>query len=399
LNKKQMALSLLALAVGIVGAVGMIAARPQVATQRPEAELPLVRVVPAQVEDVRLTVRTQGVVAPRTESDLVPEVSGRVVWISPSLVSGGFFDEGEVLLKIDAREYEMARRSADAAVSRHASELELAIANRKRSRELAGREIVSAATLDESENAARVAEAALREARMALEKAQMDLDRAALHAPFLGRVRDEQVDVGQFVNRGTRVAGLYAVDYAEVRLPIPDYELAFLDLPLAYRGEGDTVSRPAVLLRAEFAGGQHEWKGRIVRTEGEIDPGSRMVHAVAQVEDPYGRSTDSDRPPLAVGLFVEAEIVGHDVKGVVRVPRSAMRSADEVLIVGDAGELEFRRVDVLRTDGETVVVRSGIAPGERICVSPLEAAVAGMRVRVVDEAEGKQTQPNTVAGT
>jgi RND family efflux transporter MFP subunit len=363
----------------------MIAARPQVETKRPDAQLPLVRILPARIEDVRLTVRTQGTVAPRTESDLVPEVSGRVEWVSPSLVAGGFFEDGEALLKIDSRDYDMALRTAEAAVARHASELRLAIANRKRSRELAGREIVSAASLDESENAARVAEAALHEARTAVEKAQMDLGRTEIRAPFLGRVREKKVDVGQFVSRGAPVARLYAVDYAEVRLPIPDYEIAFLDLPLAYRGEGDMTLGPVVILRADFAGARHEWRGRIVRTEGEIDPRTRMVHAVAQVEDPYGHSAQEERPPLAVGLFVEAEIVGLDAKGVVLVPRSAMRTADELLIVDEGDRLQFRRVAVLRADGETVVVRSGVAAGERICVSPLEAAVDGMAVRVLEE--------------
>jgi len=384
-TKKQILFSVLALAVGIVGAVGMIAARPQVETKRPDAQLPLVRILPARIEDVRLTVRTQGTVAPRTESDLVPEVSGRVEWVSPSLVAGGFFEDGEALLKIDSRDYDMALRTAEAAVARHASELRLAIANRKRSRELAGREIVSAASLDESENAARVAEAALHEARTAVEKAQMDLGRTEIRAPFLGRVREKKVDVGQFVSRGAPVARLYAVDYAEVRLPIPDYEIAFLDLPLAYRGEGDMTLGPVVILRADFAGARHEWRGRIVRTEGEIDPRTRMVHAVAQVEDPYGHSAQEERPPLAVGLFVEAEIVGLDAKGVVLVPRSAMRTADELLIVDEGDRLQFRRVAVLRADGETVVVRSGVAAGERICVSPLEAAVDGMAVRVLEE--------------
>ena len=385
MTKKQILFSVLALAVGIVGAVGMIAARPQVETKRPDAQLPLVRILPARIEDVRLTVRTQGTVAPRTESDLVPEVSGRVEWVSPSLVAGGFFEDGEALLKIDSRDYDMALRTAEAAVARHASELRLAIANRKRSRELAGREIVSAASLDESENAARVAEAALHEARTAVEKAQMDLGRTEIRAPFLGRVREKKVDVGQFVSRGAPVARLYAVDYAEVRLPIPDYEIAFLDLPLAYRGEGDMTLGPVVILRADFAGARHEWRGRIVRTEGEIDPRTRMVHAVAQVEDPYGHSAQEERPPLAVGLFVEAEIVGLDAKGVVLVPRSAMRTADELLIVDEGDRLQFRRVAVLRADGETVVVRSGVAAGERICVSPLEAAVDGMAVRVLEE--------------
>jgi RND family efflux transporter MFP subunit len=242
-----------------------------------------------------------------------------------------------------------------------------------------------------------VAEAALREARTALERAQMDLERTEIRAPFLGRVREEQVDVGQFVNRGARVARLYAVDYAEVRLPIPDYELAFLDLPLTYRGEGgDTSSGPPVVLRADFAGAQYEWEGKIVRTEGEIDPGSRMVHAVAQVEDPYGRSNHPDRPPLAVGLFVEAEILGRVVNDVVRVPRASMRTADELLIVDADDHLQFRRVDVLRADGETVVIGSGVAGGERICVSPIEAAVDGMTVRVLEE-EARRTEGETVA--
>ena len=142
---------------------------------------------------------------------------------------------------------------------------------------------------------------------------------------------------------------------------------------------------PVVILRADFAGARHEWRGRIVRTEGEIDPRTRMVHAVAQVEDPYGHSAQEERPPLAVGLFVEAEIVGLDAKGVVLVPRSAMRTADELLIVDEGDRLQFRRVAVLRADGETVVVRSGVAAGERICVSPLEAAVDGMAVRVLEE--------------
>jgi len=395
-KRKQILFSVLALMIGVVGALGMIAARPQVETKRPDPELPLVRVVAAELQDAHLTVRTQGTVKPRTESDLVPEVSGRVVWVSSSLVAGGFFDEGEVLLKIDRVDYEMAKRSAEAALARHASELDLAIANRRRSRELAEREIVSAATLDEAENAARVAEAALREARTALEKAQMDLERTEIRAPFLGRVRDETVDVGQFVNRGAPVARLYAVDFAEVRLPIPDYEIAFLDLPLAYRGGEDTSPGPPVILRASFAGATHEWKGRIVRTEGEIDPGSRMVHAIAQVEDPYGRGAEEERPPLAVGLFVEAEIFGREAKDVLRVPRSAMRTADQLLIVDANDQLDFRRVDVLRADRETVVIGAGVSEGERICVSPIEAAVDGMSVRVVREG-ARRTEPDTVA--
>ena len=148
------------------------------------------------------------------------------------------------------------------------------------------------------------------EAEASLTQAGHDLQRTKVKAPFAGRIRNKYVDVGQFVNRGNPVARIYAVDYAEVRLPIPDDAAAFVDLPIDYRGEGGEAPQPKVVLTADFGGEQFSWNGRIVRTEGELDPRTRMIHAVARVEDPYGRGDDPNRPPFAVGLFVEAEIEG-----------------------------------------------------------------------------------------
>jgi multidrug efflux pump subunit AcrA (membrane-fusion protein) len=191
------------------------------------------------------------------------------------------------------------------------------------------------------------------------------------------------VDVGQFVNRGSAVATIYAVDYAEVRLPIPDEELAFLDLPLNARRYAAESVVP-VTLRARFGGKQSEWQGEVVRTEGELDPRTRMVNVVARVPAPYG--SHNGRPPLAVGLFVEAEILGLQAKNVVVLPRSALRSGDQVMLVDAEDRLRFRVVDVLRSARDQVLVRGGLEPGERVCVSPLESAIEGMRVRVSDSA-------------
>jgi RND family efflux transporter MFP subunit len=197
-------------------------------------------------------------------------------------------------------------------------------------------------------------------------------------------VRTKQVDVGQFVARGTPMATIYAVDFAEIRLPLPDSQLAFVDLPMIYRGDHDRDSGPAVTLRASFAGYPFEWHGRIVRTEGEIDARSRMVHVVAEVADPYGRGDDPDRPPLAAGLYVEAEIEGRIVENVAVLPRSAIRDGDIVLVVDDDNRLRLRRVEVLRRSADRAIVRSGLANGERICLSPLVAVTDGMRVRVAE---------------
>lgn len=248
---------------------------------------------------------------------------------------------------------------------------------------------MSRTTLDDAENAARVAAASLREAEAALEQARRDLERTELRAPYAGRVREKLVDVGQFVERGTPVARLYAVDYAEIRLPIPDEEMAFLDLPLDYRGAAHQGAGPTVILRADFAGGRHAWEGRIVRTEGEIDPRSRMIHAVARVDDPYGRGTPG-RPPLHVGLFVEAEILGRELPGAVVLPRAALRGDGRILVVDADDRLRGRQVDVVRVDGEQAIIRSGLAAGERVCVSPLETVTDGTKVRTVAD---QRTEP------
>jgi RND family efflux transporter MFP subunit len=396
------------LGVGVLGVAALVTTRPRVEPATPTVEAPLLRAVQVEPRPVRFTVRTHGTVMPRTESELVPQVSGEVVWVSPALVSGGFFEAGQPLVRVDRRDYEADLESARAGAARAQSEHQRASKERERQRRLADRSVASEARIDDAENAFRTAEASLREAEARLDRAERDLERAELRAPYAGRVRAERVDVGQFVTRGVAIATLYAVDYAEVRLPIPDRELAYVDLPLAYRPEfgsgggaeaAATDNSSPVRLRAEFAGREHVWTGRIVRTEGEIDPKSRMVHAVARVEDPYAREAGSERPPLAVGLFVEAEILGRRVDDAVMLPRAALRRDEAgpgeaagdghfVLVVNEESRLEFRPVEVLRSERERVVIGAGLAAGEWVCVSPLRAPVDGMAVRVAGEAPG-----------
>lgn len=228
-----------------------------------------------------------------------------------------------------------------------------------------------------------------------LVQAERDLARTSLRAVFTGRVRDESVDVGQFVTRGAPIATLYAVDWAEVRLPVPDEELAFLDLPLVWRDGSANPPGPDVRLFARFGGAEREWRGRVVRTEGEIDARSRMVHVVARVEDPHGRASDGDSSPLAVGLFVRGEIQGRVAPGVVVLPRAALRGDRQVLVLDAEGRLRFRDVVVLRSLRDQIVVSAGLSAGERVCVSALETVVDGMQVRVAPAvdvaAEGRKS--------
>ncbi len=384
----KLVLPLLILGLGAVSVYGFYATRPKPEQTSSSASAPLVRVQRVELRPLDFVVRAHGTVAPRREGDLIPEVSGPVVWVSPVLASGGFFEESEPLVRIDRADYEVALESAGAVVARVESEHERAVVERERQQRLADRAVASETHVDDAHNAARVAAATLREARAKLERAKRDLERTELRAPYAGRVRQANVDVGQFVNRGSAIGKIYAVDYAEVRLPVPDAELDFLELPLMFRGDTQ-ADGPEVRLRARFAGHEHVWRGRVVRTEGEIDPRTRMVHVVVRVEDPYGRArvrNEADaaqvRPPLAVGLFVEAEILGRHVEAAIDLPRGALRTDGRVLVVDDQQRMYTREVDVLRVEGERVVIGGGLAPGERVVVWPMQAVVEGMVVRV-----------------
>lgn len=381
---------LVALAVGIAVTVSVFAARPKASPQEAPVYARLVRAVEVKAEPVTFTVEAQGTVAPRTQIELVPEVSGRIVEVSPSFNSGGFFSAGDILVQLDRRDYELSVASAEAEVA----QAKVALVREQAEAEVARREWKNLRGGTPPPLVAREPQLAEARARLAaaeaqLARAQLDLERTTLRAEFDGRVREESVDAGQFVERGRTIAHLYSVDVAEIRLPIANDELAHLDLTLD-RGNGNAdVEGPEVTVSAEFAGQTYRWKGRLVRTEGEVDPQSRMVHTVAAVEDPYGRREHTGKPPLAVGMFVRAAISGRTLEKAYVLPSVALRGGDQVAVVDADDKLRYRAVTVARSEREKVIITGGLSDGDVVCISPLDAAVEGMLVRVADADDAK----------
>jgi RND family efflux transporter MFP subunit len=215
--------------------------------------------------------------------------------------------------------------------------------------------------------------------------AERDLEKTKLKAPFAGRVLSTSTDIGQYVPRGTQLAQIYSIETAEIRLPLSANELAFVKVPFNFRGENEDSNQPNVKLTATLGGRERTWIGKIVRTEGEIDPRTRMITAVAEVENPYGRQPGEDSSPLAAGLFVQAKIEGETVNDVFELPRTAMNGINHVWLVDKNDELRFHPVTVLKADRSVVVIQSGLKAGDRVCLTPLETPVDGMKVRVADE--------------
>ncbi len=370
----------------ILGAVAsawhMMLTKPPMSQRTPPQVSTAVEATRVAPQNYQVTLRTQGTVRPRTESTIIPEVSGRVVEVAPAFRVGGFFETGELLLAIDSTDYETALVVAEASLA----QARMRLVEEEARAEQAVRDwdslgqggqpsglVLRQPQLSEARAAAAAAEARL-------ERANRDFQRTSITAPYAGRVLEQWVDIGHYVTPGTALARIYAVDVAEIRLPLTDRQLAFVKLPELYRGESTaTQSEPRVFIEATFGGQKHAWEGRIVRTEGAIDTRSRQLFVVAQVKDPYGR-TVKDRPPLKVGLFVEATIEGEVLENVFLLPRSALRENRFILIVTPENELRRRTVEPIWSSGPQIVLREGLQAGEVVCLTRVAYAIDGLGV-------------------
>jgi RND family efflux transporter MFP subunit len=363
----------------IAVAYGMAAvirnAGPELEVLVPEQQPVVVRVVTAKPEQVRLTIESQGEVDAEHMIDLVSELPGKITTVSSAFVTGGYFEKGDVLLQIDPTNYELGRVRAAAKVAEAVEELEI---------ERTEADLAAKGLFPLREARVASAEARAQSARAELAQAEADLQRTRLRAPFAGRVLFTQVDLGQYVSAGALLGRIFSTGIAEIRLPLTDQQLRFLDLPF---GSGSNAQLPdtAVRVHAEVGGRLVEWQGHLHRMEGAVDPDNRVWYAVARVDDPYGLQDPARPTPLVVGLYVEVEIDGRAVDGVVKLPRAALRNKEDVLVVDSGNRLRKRQVDVLRTDFESAYISGGLDAGDRVCVSPIEAFVDGLPVTVVQE--------------
>lgn len=367
--------------------------RPERKDDAPRAQL--VEVIKVQPESMHLMIGSQGSVLPRTETVLVAEVAGKINSVSGNFVAGGFFRQGEVLLRIDPSDYDAALKRAEANLA-------------SRQAQYADQKARSEQALKDWQNLGRTGEpsdltlrkpqlaealAGVKAAEADLLKAQRDLDRTSIRAPYDGLVRSKQVDVGQYVAPGTALGVSFAIDIAEIRLPLAVEDLQFLNLPSA---TGTDQREPVrVYLSAEGSGLSGSWLGEIVRTEGVIDPNSRVVYAVAQVIDPYAVLGKSDQAELRMGTFVRAEIEGIWLENVFSLPRAALYEDESVLLANSENELEIRAVHIIRAEPEVVYIDSGLAAGDRVISTAIEAAIPGSKLAIADNTDSTAASPQS----
>jgi len=386
--------------------LGVLAPAPEKGEPPPQS--PLVTTTPVETRAGSLLVRGTGTVRPVREIQLTAQVGGRLVDVSEALVSGGRFQAGETLARIDPSDYRNAVRQAQAQVTQAQFQLiqareESAVARRdyERVRERTGRAPAPDSTelgrLVFNEPQLEQAKANLESARAALNNAQTNLARTRLQVPFDGMVRQKQADLGGYVAPGTPVATVYSTEAVEIVVSLPSRKAALIQNLWRNGAQGTTGTLPATVTMS-YGGRDFDWEGRVHRVEGAIDEQTRTVNVVVRVPQPYEQAmrvtsqmpeqpAGPERPPLAVGSYATVDIEGRRGERYQVVPRRAVR--DRTLgqpptvwtLAGDSMLVEHT-VEPIQTVEDQTFLAPTLPDDARVITTDLRVHADSMRVRV-----------------
>ena len=389
----------IAIFVALLAVAMLIRMNPPEAPQRPAFDGPSMTVETTTVmpRDYQIMLQSYGTVQPRTRSMLVAQVSGQIVEINANVRDGGFFEEGDVLGLIDPRDYEADVQIAQATLA----DAKQALAEARARSEQALEDWDRLGNEGEpTELVLRIpqlqaAEARVASAESALSKAMLDLERTRIVAPFAGRVIRKLVDVGQVVSSNTQLAEIYATDVVEIRLPLRNRDLGFIDLPESFRySAGGDRAATDVIIKSDLIG-EEEWQANLVRTEGTIDEAARQLHVIAQIDDPFGPQNKA-KSPLKIGQYVTAEIEGKMQPRVLVIPNNTIYQGTYVYTV-EEGILRRKDIEIAWQNDVEAIVSSGLEAGAELVTTPLGQVTSGIRVSILG-AESRGNRRNGPGG-
>ncbi len=345
----------------------------------------LVEVISIKSQGYQVQVSGTGTVQARRETSITPQVSGRVMYVSPSFVSGGFFKKGELLFEIEKIDFELNVERAGAAIAKAELELIREESNARVARQEWDRlknKSVEPNPLVLYEPQLKQAKANVASAEASLKQARLELERTHIYAPFNCRVRSEEIELGQYVRSGISIGIVAGTDNAEIIIPLAMDELHWLKIPR----QGSHLSGSEAAIRIISGNKVYTWAGKIVRSLGEVDERGRMARVVVLIDDPYSlkKKIIKGVPDLEVGMFVEVDLKGEMLENVFRLPRNAIRENDTVWTVDDDNKLHIKPVTIIRRERMNILVGSGLSDGERLVLTTVMGAAEGMKLRTIN---------------
>jgi multidrug efflux system membrane fusion protein len=333
--------------------------------------------------EVTLSVESQGTVQPRTRTTLISEVSGIVLEVSDSFIVGGSFEAGDILMRIDPTDYEVALQRAKAQLISRTALLEFEkarTAQAKKEWQMTGRPESEAPILALREPYLAEAQANILHAKAEVKQAKLKLKRATIRAPYAGMVSMKSVDIGQYVTTGSPLGETFAIDFVEVRLPLTERDLSQMTT-LSFQSADPANT---VVLSGSASGRSANWSASVVRSEGVVDELNRSQYVVARVSDPYrlNQSLKGNAVPLLVGTFVTATLKGKVLSNVFKVPRSALLQGSRVAVVDKMQRMQINSVDVVSSDEGHYYVSKGLKEGAEVIVSAIGTPIEGLKLEV-----------------
>lgn len=377
------------LPVGIVLAAVVIAAifvslrKDPSKKPAPSDRSPIVQTMKLVRENFPLKVSIQALVEPKDEINLSPQVGGHVVWVNASATEGGEVNKGDVIFRVDPRDYRLKRDQADAALAKARYERDLVTAQKEAAEK--GLDL-----LEQGQNEGGIArdkmsdlalfkpqvlnaESNLASASAGLEQAKLNLERTELIAPFTGYLRDFKVSPGQNLSPNQTVGRLFAKSPLLMRTSV---SLVDLDWILRSRQEAESTLR--VTAHRLVGAREHHWEARLARVPPVADPETRQARLFIEVDNPV-----SDQGfHLPIGMMVDMDIAGPNLQNVVVVPEETVYGGKQIWVVGADMTLQLIPVKVIRTADGKSVIQGEIDPETPIVTSPPTGATPGMRVRL-----------------
>ena len=363
---------LIILFISILVAVILIKSRSVAVAEEKKIDIPYVKTMMIFPRTVKATISSQGIIEPESELNLLSELTSRVEWVSSKMEPGSSFKTGDTLLLLDKRDYELALISAEsqvlnARVNLEREEAESDLAKKEWKRVGAG----SGSDLALRKPQMAQAKATYAAAGASLEQAKRNLSRTVFLAPFDGRVRNSRIELGTTVFPGTLIGNIYATNAYEIRLPIADQDVLFSGLEFNGQKIEDRKRLDVTIIQ-----GDNQWPAKVIRTEAEIDPITRMMAVVAKIENINSQMYST---PLAVGQFVQAEISGIELDKISILPRSSVRN-ETVWVVDEQMTMQNRSVEVIRHESEFALIREGFETGDKLLTSRVSSLVNGLKV-------------------
>jgi len=377
----------------IMLAILMSALKPEpLKAEEPEAALAVKTQILNRTE-VTLSVESQGTVRPRTRTTLISEVSGTVLEVSDYFIVGGSFDAGDMLMRLDPTDHEVALQRAKAQLISANALLELEKARAvqaKKEWEMTGRPEADAPLLALRKPYLAEAEANILQAKAQLKQAELKLQRATIRAPYAGMVSLKSVDVGQYVTTGSRLGETFAIDFVEVRLPLTEKDLSQMEAMSFQNSDAANT----VALSGSANGNPASWSALIVRSEGVVNELNRSQYVVARISNPYklNQTLTASTPPLLVGTFVTAKLKGKTLDNVFKVPRSALLQGSKVAVVDDMQRLQINSVNVVFSDEDYYYVSTGLKKDAEVIVSAIGTPIEWQKLEVKNSLKNGSTQ-------